>query len=314
MAYFLGLDAGGTKTTAAIGDENGMLARASGGSIKPLRVTVEQAQENLGALLAEVSRQSGVDLGQIAASCVGTAGVRLPQTDGWMRQIISACASGAIVVCGDEEIALDAGFPGGAGVLVIGGTGSNTLGRTSTGERFTVGGWGPALGDEGSGYWIGHQALRAAVRALDFGQPTRILDEAMAFWKAGSLSEVVNIAHTAPDFSLLAPVVVQCAEEGDAVALEVLERGGRMLGEDAVEAFRRVRQFEPEQPLPGIAFIGGILDRVAFVRESMIQTIRRSLPTVQILPEAVDAVAGALWRARGLAVQAHALRAKSSDI
>jgi glucosamine kinase len=298
MAFFLGLDAGGTRTTALLGDDTRVLARSTGGSIKPLRVSLEQAQENIAALLADIAQKSGVDLRQITASCVGTAGLRLPQTDGWMRQIISACAGGAIEVCGDEEIALDAAFPGGAGVLVIAGTGSNTLGRTTTGERFTVGGWGPALGDQGSGYWIGHQALRAAVRAKDFGQPTRVLDRVIEFWNAANLSEVVNIAHSAPDFSLLAPLVVQCAEEGDAVALEVLERGGRMLGEDAAEAFRRVRQFEPGQPMPGIAFIGGILDKVAFVRESMIETIRRTLPTVQILPEVVDAVTGALWRAR----------------
>jgi N-acetylglucosamine kinase-like BadF-type ATPase len=300
MAFFLGLDAGGTKTTAALGDETTVLARATGGSIKPLRVSQEQAQENLAALLADISRKSGVDLRQIAASCVGTAGLRLPQTDGWMRQILSSCVSGAIDVRGDEEIALDAAFPGGAGVLVIGGTGSNTLGRSSTGKLFTVGGWGPVLGDQGSGYWIGHQALRSALRAKDFRQPTAILDRILAFWSAPSAAEVINIAHSGADFSLLAPLVVQCAEEGDAVAFEVLERGGRLLGEDAAEAFRQVRAFEPEQPMPGIAFIGGILDKVAFVRESMIDTIRRSLPTVQILPEAVDAVSGALWRARHL--------------
>jgi N-acetylglucosamine kinase-like BadF-type ATPase len=298
MSFFLGLDAGGTKTTAALGDDTRVLARAIGGSIKPLRVSLEQAQENIAALLAGIARQSGVDLRRITASCVGTAGLRLPQTDGWMRQILSSCVGGSIMVCGDEEIALDAAFPGDAGVLVIAGTGSNTLGRTSTGERFTVGGWGPALGDQGAGYWIGHQALRAAVRAKDFGQPTRILDRVIEFWDVPSLSDVVNMAHSSPDFSLLAPLVVNCAEEGDAVALEVLERGGRMLGEDAAEAFRQVRQFEPEQPMPGIAFIGGILDKVTFVRESMIDTIRRTLPTVHIVPEAVDAVTGALWRAR----------------
>jgi glucosamine kinase len=297
MAFFLGLDAGGTKTTAEFGNETRILARATGGSIKPLRVSLEQAQTNITALLADITQQSGIDLTQLTATCVGTAGLRLPQTDGWMRQILSCCG-GKIIVCGDEEIALDAAFPGGAGVLVIGGTGSNTLGRTSTGERFTVGGWGPALGDQGSGYWIGHQALRAAVRARDFGQPTAILDCVIKFWKAANLSEVVNMAHSAPDFSLLAPLIAQCAEEGDMVAIEVLERGGRLLGEDAAEAFRQVRQFEPEQPIPGIAFIGGILDKVPFVRESMIETIRRTLPTVKILPEAVDAVSGALWRAR----------------
>jgi N-acetylglucosamine kinase-like BadF-type ATPase len=300
MAFFLGLDAGGTKTTASLGDETRVLARATGGSIKPLRVTIEQAQENLSALLSEISRISGVNLRQITASCVGTAGLRLPQTNGWMRQIISHCASGAIEVCGDEEIALDAAFPGSAGVLVIAGTGSNILGRTSTGQHLTVGGWGPVLGDQGSGYWIGHQALRAALRAKDFRRPTPLLNRIVAFWKVSDLAEVINIAHSGADFSLLAPIVVQCAEEGDPVAIEVLIRGGRILGEDASEAFRQVRALDPDQPLPGIAFIGGILDKVAFVRDAMIETLHLAAPTVQILPEAVDAVSGALWRARHL--------------
>ena len=299
MAFFLGLDAGGTKTTAALGDDTRTLVRATGGSIKPLRVSLEQAQQNLAALLAEVAKQSTVDMRHIAASCVGTAGLRLPQTDGWMRTILSSCVGGKIVVCGDEEIALDAAFPGGAGVLVIGGTGSNTLGRTSAGKLLTVGGWGPALGDQASGHWIGHQALRAAFRAKDFGQPSRILNRVVKFWNV-PLEEVVNVANErpGPDFSQLARIVVECAEEGDGVALEVLERGGRLLGDDAAEAFRQVRQIEPQQPMPAIAFTGSILDKVTFVRESMVQTIRRSLPTVEILPEAVDPLQGALWRAR----------------
>lgn len=300
MAFYLGLDAGGTKTAALLGDESRILARAAGGSIKPLRVSIEQAQENLCALLAEITRLSGIDLHQVTASCVGTAGLRLPQTDGWMRQIISNCAGGSIEVCGDEEIALDAAFPGGAGVLVIAGTGSNILGRTSTGHRLTVGGWGPMLGDQGAGYWIGHQALRAALRAKDFQRHSPILERVVAFWKLNELADVINAAHSGADFSQLAPIVVQCAEEGDAVALEVLVRGGRLLGEDAAEAFRQVRALEPNQPMPGIAFIGGILDKVAFVRDAMTETIRLSAPTVQILPEAVDAVSGALWRARHL--------------
>lgn len=301
MAFFLGLDAGGTKTTAALGDETRVLARAVGGSIKPLRVSIEQAQENLSALLTEISRLSGIDLRQITASCVGTAGLRLPQTDGWMRQIISHCVGGAIEVCGDEEIALDAAFPGGPGVLVIAGTGSNILGRTSSGHRLTVGGWGPMLGDQGSGYWIGHQALRAALRARDFQRRSPILDGVVAFWKVSELADVINVAHSGADFSLLAPLVVECAEEGDPVAIEVLISGGRMLGEDAAEAFRQVRALEPDQPMPSIAFIGGILDRVAFVRDAMTETIHLAAPAVKILPEAVDAVSGALWRARHFA-------------
>lgn len=300
MALFLGIDAGGTKTTAALGSETEVLARGVGGSIKPLRVSHEQAGRNLAALLNGLAQEAAVNLREVTASCIGTAGLRLPQTDDWMREILSACAGGEIEVCGDEEIALDAAFPGSAGVLVIAGTGSNTLGRTSTGTLITVGGWGPVLGDQGSGYWIGYRGLRAALRAKDFGRLSPILDRVLKFWKAPDLNEVINVAHAGADFSLLAPLVVECAEAGDAVALEVLKHGGRLLGEDAAEAFRRVRQLEPEQPMPGIAFIGGILDKAAVVRETMMATIHRALPMVRVLPEAVDAVSGALWRARHL--------------
>src|SRR5579862_233855 len=253
MGYFLGFDAGGTKTTCALADDMRVLAQDVGGSIKPLRVTIEHAQQNLSALLAEISKQSGVDLMQVAASCIGTAGVRLPQTDGWMRQILSKCAGGEIVVCGDEEIALDAAFPGETGVLAMAGTGSNVVGRTSKGEMLNVGGWGPALGDQASGHWIGLNALRHACRARDFGQATQILDLVIRYWSAGTVEELINIANRTPppDFSRLAPIVVECAEQGDAVALQVLELGGRLIGEDAAEAFRHVRNLDPDAPMPG---------------------------------------------------------------
>jgi glucosamine kinase len=300
MSFFLGLDAGGTKTTCALGDDTQVLARAVGGSIKPLRVTIEQAQENLSAVLAEISSKTGVDLSKIAASCVGTAGVRLPQTDGWMRQILGCCAGGEIVICGDEEIALDAAFPGEAGVLAIAGTGSNVMGRTSQGEMLNVGGWGPVLGDQASGHWIGVQALRAAVRARDFNQPSMLLDRLLDFWSTPSPEELINVVHRLPppDFSQLAKIVAECAEQGDAVAFDVLVLGGRLLGEDAVEAFHRVRQLDPDGPLPGFAFTGSVVDKIVPVQRSFTDTIRRNLPAALILPEAVDPLEGALWRAR----------------
>jgi glucosamine kinase len=300
MSFYLGFDAGGTKTDCALADETRILARTQNDSIKPLRVSAEQAETNMRALLEEIGRQSGIDLKQVAVSCVGTAGVRLPQTKEWMQQIISRYAGGQILVCGDETTALDAAFPGQAGVLVIGGTGSNILGRTSAGETFNVGGWGPALGDEGSGYWIGHEGLKNALRAHDFQQPTMILEKVMRFWSAETLGDVTSIGNETPlpDFSQLAPLVVECAEAGDAVALDILHLGGRLLGENAAHAVRRLRVLEPDAPPPGIAYVGGILKSVGHVRESMVATIHLSLPTVKVLPEAVDPVIGALWRAR----------------
>ncbi len=150
MTYTLGLDAGGTKTECALWRGETMLARASGGSIKILQTAMEQAESNLDALLEAVAAESGISLGSIACTCVGLAGVTVPRVAEWTRAALGRRISGRIVLAGDEEIALDAAFPESAGVLIVAGTGSNLVGRTTAGELVHVGGWGPALSDDGS--------------------------------------------------------------------------------------------------------------------------------------------------------------------
>src|SRR6266568_1532326 len=67
-------------------------------------------------------------------------------------------------------------------ILGIAGTGSNCIGRGIDGTTYRAGGWGPALGDEGSGFWIGQEALRAGFWAKDRGITTSLLIEIGAFW------------------------------------------------------------------------------------------------------------------------------------
>jgi glucosamine kinase len=301
MAFYLGLDAGGTKTECALANEDRILARAVGGCIKPLRTTPEQAERNLRTLLEKINSASGVSMQQIAATSVGTAGLRFPETRAQLGELFGLMVSGDVEVCGDEEIALDAAFPGRHGVLVIAGTGSNTLGRLSNGDLLTVGGWGQGIGDEGSGYWIGRRALNLACQAHDRDEPTMVLGKVIKFWDVSSLGAVVAIANQTPfpDFSQLAPVVMECAEAGDAVATQALIEAGNWLATSAVLAYRKVRARETGEA-PGIAFVGSILRNVSMVRESMFEAIRRELPGVMILEEAVDAVQGAVWRARHL--------------
>jgi N-acetylglucosamine kinase-like BadF-type ATPase len=179
------------------------------------------------------------------------------------------------------------------------GTGSNTLGRTSTGEQVTVGGWGPVLADEGSGHWIGLRALRAAVREHDEQGHGKLLTELAAQWKAETLEQVVEIAHSVPppDFAALTRTVVEAATEGNRLAQSVLLAGGRALGEDASLALRKVLALEPGAPLR-VAFTGSVLENIAIVRDAMMAEIEREHPGTQVLPNAVDPVMGALWRAR----------------
>jgi glucosamine kinase len=299
MAYFLGIDAGGTSTRAALAEDKRILSRAKNGSIKVMRVSPGEAEGNLRALLDEVAKSSGVPITKVASTCVGTAGNTVSTVTGWIWQTLGPMLHGDLVVCGDVEIALDAAFPGEAGVLVMAGTGSNTLGRTSKGEQVTVGGWGPLLADEGSGHWIGVKALRVAIHEADEQGISKLLTALAAQWKADTLEQVVEIAHSVPppDFAALTRTVVDVAEKGDSLAQAVLRSGGRALGEDASLALRKVLALEPTAPRR-VAFTGSVLENIATVREAMFAEIEREHPGTQILPNAVDPVEGALWRAR----------------
>lgn len=299
MTYFLGLDAGGTSTRAALADDERILGRAKSGSIKLMRVTSAEAEGNLRALLNEVAKSSGVPITKVASTCVGTAGNTVSTVTGWIWQTLGPMLRGDLVVCGDVEIALDAAFPGEAGVLVMAGTGSNTLGRTSKGELLTVGGWGPLLADEGSGHWIGLRALRAAIREHDEQGSSKLMTALAAQWKIDTLEQVVEIAHTVPppDFAALTRVVVEMAAKGNSLAQSVLLGGGRALGEDASLALRKVLALEPAAPRR-VAFTGSVLENIAVVRDAMIAEVEREHPGASVLPNAVDPIEGALWRAR----------------
>ncbi|MGC1784940.1 MAG: BadF/BadG/BcrA/BcrD ATPase family protein [Acidobacteriaceae bacterium] len=304
MAYYLGIDAGATKTECALAEESTILARATGGTIKVMRASEQEAGKNLDTLLESVSSKSEVPLDAIACTGVGLAGVSVPRIADWVRSALKARVSGPIVLSGDEVIALDAAFFGGRGVLVMAGTGSNMVGRAADGRLIHVGGWGPVVADEGSGGWIGKQTVRAIFDALDRGDKTLLLDHVLERWKIHTVGALIDLANQlpGPDFSKLAPLTARCAEQGDSYAHRVLEQAGNALAQYATLTARRVQAMEREFPekgsYPDIAFTGSILRYIAPVREAMRAAILRETPGAQIQPDAVDSVQGALWRAR----------------
>lgn len=302
MRYFLALDAGGTKTTCILADEERELARVQEGTIKILRANPELARRNLELLLTKVSRESGVDLRSITRTCIGTSGASVPYVVQWLQDNLETRVGGELEICGDEVIALDAAFRGGSGVLVIAGTGSNVVGRSSSGELTGAGGTGPALADEGSGHWIGHQSLRRAFRARDERRPCCLIDEVLRYWKLERIEDLIGKANAAvaPDFSTLTPLVVAAAERGDQVAQEVLKFGGEELARLVLLVIDHLREIDgpTKDTVPDVAFIGSVLQNVTLVRTAMVSTIAKKYPTVNVFPEAVDAATGALWRAR----------------
>lgn len=299
MSLFLAIDSGGTKTRCLLADEARVLALASTGSVKLTRVGEQEATSRLRALLAEVSRSAGVGLSEVTRTCAGLGGFSIDAVREWAERELAALVGGDLLLCGDEEIALDGAFLGGPGILVIAGTGSKVTGRASDGAIYNAGGWGHALGDEGSGYWIGQEALRAGFWAKDRGVATILLEDIGEFWGAASLGEIVGMANAlpAPDFAALAPVVAKCAESGDELATAVLERAGDELAEQVALVAVKMKESGGKGKV-GVAYIGSVLEHVPLVRDAMIAALKKSAPEVGVMNGAVDALAGALWRAR----------------
>jgi glucosamine kinase len=308
MDYFLGIDAGATKTNCVLGTRTGVLARAQGGSIKTTRVSEADADKHLQYLLSSVAGQSGIALSSITGTCVGLSGNAIPRVVDWVRNALASRVHGQIAICGDEEIALDAAFHGGRGILVIAGTGSHVVGRTRDGQLVHTGGWGPVLSDQGGGSRIGLLALRAIFHAMDASEETSLLPAVHVAWKTRTVEELVDLGNRVPvvEFSQLAPLVAQCAEAGDAVARGVLQQSGEELAELILLAMRKGTALEscapsdapPTDSVPWtVAYTGSVIEKISLLREGMIAAIHRTDPTVQFLSQPADPPLGALWRA-----------------
>ncbi|MBB5345133.1 N-acetylglucosamine kinase [Tunturibacter empetritectus] len=303
MAFYLALDLGGTKTEYVLADETRELARVRGGTIKLMRTDANTAAQNLDKALAELTALTGVSMRSVTRSCVGAAGVTVALVTDWIREAFAERVGGSLVLVGDVEIALDAAFFGGPGVLVMAGTGSNVAGRFLSGALTTAGGWGPVLADQGSGNRIGHQALRDTFFAIDEERKTTLLPAILDLWQLPDLESLIGYANQipAPDFTRLAPLVVRCAEEGDAVAQNVLQREAEELAHLAHLVIERLRREASENRpgwVPNLAFTGSILEHVAPIRDGIVQALLRRYSSLKVLPGTVDPILGALWRAR----------------
>ena len=296
MPFFLGIDGGGTKTRCIVGDEKSQLGTGSSSSSKVQRVGEACARDALAAAVHEACVRADISPQQIARTCAGITGSARPEIAGMMRDLMSSIVGGEVEIVGDVEIAFEDAFGSGPGVVVIAGTGSIAYGRNLKGETARAGGWGYAISDEGSGHWIGVEAVRQALRAHDRGERSGLLDDLMAGLGARDFGDFIVRLNGSPliDFAPLFPIVLAASDNGESVASEILKRAGRELAGLAGVVIERLFGGQSIS----VATHGGVLASSTIVRKYFAQELKSRYSRAACLEREIDPARGALERAR----------------
>jgi N-acetylglucosamine kinase len=268
MRYVVGIDAGGTKTVGLLADETGTVVAEARGMGANLQTDGElQVEKVFDEIMETLSSQH-----RVSAVCLGIAGVDRPHDETVIRGILRRLGHRETArVVNDGAIALVAGAPGRVGVVVLAGTGSICYGADPSGRTARAGGYGFLLADEGSGYWLGHQSLRAAVRAADGrGPETRLKGLLFEALGVASVAELIPRVYEKglpkPRIAALASLVQVAFDEGDAVARTLIDAAGHELGLSAQSVARQLG-LGPD-PFP-VVLAGGVFKGCPSVIESL---------------------------------------------
>jgi len=261
MRLFLGVDGGQSGTTVLIGDESGRVVGA--GEAGPCnhagaeegRARFERAvKEGLDAACA----RAGLDAGTVCfeSACLGMSG----GPDDKQAILAGMLRAEHLMVTTDAAIALAGATATGQGIVAIAGTGSMAFGRNGEGRTARAGGWGYVFGDEGSGFHIARQALRAALRMEEgWGPPTSLRQALLEATGCGNANAALHLFYTAEwpraRVAALAPLADAAAAEGDGVAMAILNRAAVELA--MLVAAVRCQLWKPGEGVD-VAYIGGV--------------------------------------------------------
>lgn len=258
MCYYLGIDGGGTKTEAVLSDFRGNILKVvkSSGS-NPIFVGRDTALKNIREVLDNILREANPDkISQIVLCIPGMGKYKeelfmMPDLD---KKRIS--------IEGDDLNTFYGALGKEYGIVVLTGTGSFVLGINKEGRKKVIGGWGPLIGDPGSGYWIGREALRVVTVNFDgLGPKTILTGKIKNFYKIED-TNLLRREVNPENIGLLAPLVLEAALEGDKVAHAIIKRAAKDLAKMAKKIILELKLDKEEYDLTitgGISKFGDIL-------------------------------------------------------
>lgn len=296
MRYVLGVDGRQQCTTAVVADETGSLLGVGHGTAvaRPLSpIGAEQARRAVSAAVSVAVAMADLQNARIAAACLGVAESQ-EDMEGICAPVVPAAE---LVFGGEDRLALYSFTGGRPGVAVVADRGVRVFGVNARGVAASAGGWGPALGDEGSACWIGIRALNACCRASDGSGPqTDLATAILRYLEYVDLTVLkLQFASSAIDLASLHPVVVDVAAQGDRVASRILWDAGKELGGAVGAVLQRLNM---SVDAPRVGTVGSVFRGGRLVLRSFRAAVQRLAPTAAVsaprLPGAVGAAIVAL--------------------
>lgn len=296
--YVLGIDGGGTRTRAVIADETGYICGfGKAGPSNYNDVGLDVARANVLSAVYAAHAEANLNGDLCAAAFLGMAGM-VSNRDRELIEMIAAelpLRNDAFIGADhDCRIALAGGLSGRPGIVVIVGTGSSVYGRNSQGEDWRSGGWGYLISDEGSGYWLGLQALRLTVMHFD----GRIEAKDLAWRVMQELQivdpqDIMNRIYVPPlskaEIAALGPLVIEFSQQGNPYAQQLIQQGVEDVAKCVLAVAHRLNLNKPE-----IVITGGL----ASLGEPILGPLRASicghLCDCQFTPAELPPVIGAI--------------------
>lgn len=296
---FLAVDGGQSGTVAVLGTADGTILGLGRGG--PIRHHEEADAERLvrESLLTAVTEAmiGATDRDEVVMSCLAVTGSG-SIAERVIRELVST--GQYLMLESDICAALASGTAGAGGIGLIAGTGTVALAQGRRGDRVILGGWGWLLGDEGGGFWIAMESLKAAVRDVDGTGTSTVLTRALPeILGERDLRAVYNLVtgqrldRTA--IAALATSVVAMAESGDRVAASILDRAADHLSELVVATVVAAPFLDPDERV--VVACGGVLRAEGWVVTRLATLLEQRAPEFKLVVPAVPPVIGAYYLA-----------------
>ena len=304
MEYILGVDGGGSRTTVLISDINGNpISRTVSGASSYKSTGRSEAAENLNKGIFKAIQKLKVFKGiYFVSSCFGFAGNDAGEDSRIYMEIVfndklkRYLNPEKTIICNDTRIGIEAGGKSKNKIIIIAGTGSNCFGVNEEGKQAGASGWDYILADEGSGYKVGLEALRAVMRAYDGrGEKTLLTKTILEKLSLKEPLDLTRWAYNGPfskfKISELAKTVCTTARMGDKISIDILADEAE---EAAISVTTVAKKLGIENKSFDLVFVGGLFKCEKYFKNVLINRLKEKFPQINCISSLVDPVEGAI--------------------